>query len=268
MAHDELKQRQGAMWGRGDYQRITETIPDIHALVIERLAPAPGMRWLDLACGTGAVAERAAAAGASATGVDLAPALIETAEWRAAQLGLEIRYAVGDCERLELPDAAFDAVSSTCGVMFSPDHAASARELARVTAPGGRIALANWAPGGGIARMFGMMAPFQPAPPPSDPFRWGDPEHVRGLLDDAFELEFEERVSTLRVDSGATPARSPTRASTCSCWAAGASRRRSCVCRSACRSGSRSGAPCPATRTSGSARRSAVGACRGSAIPT
>jgi SAM-dependent methyltransferase len=202
MAHDELKQRQGAMWGRGDYQRITETIPDIHALVIERLAPAPGMRWLDLACGTGAVAERAAAAGVSATGVDLAPALIETAEWRAAQLGLEIRYAVGDCERLELPDAAFDAVSSTCGVMFSPDHAASARELARVTAPGGRIALANWAPGGGIARMFGMMAPFQPAPPPSDPFRWGDPEHVRGLLDDAFELEFEEHVSTLRIDSG------------------------------------------------------------------
>ena len=71
------------MWGRGRYQRITETIPDIHALVIERLAPAPGERWLDLACGTGAVAELAAGAGAGVTGIDLAPALIETARTRA-----------------------------------------------------------------------------------------------------------------------------------------------------------------------------------------
>ena len=71
-----------------------------------------------------------------------------------------------------------------------------------MTAPGGRIALANWAPGGGIARMFAMMAPFQPAPPPSDPFEWGDSEHVRGLLGDAFALTFERRVSTLRVESG------------------------------------------------------------------
>ena len=95
-----------------------------------------------MACGTGAVAERAAARGAVVTGVDLAPALIETARGRAVELGLEIDYRVGDCGRLELPDASFEAVSSTCGIMFAPDHAASAGELARVTRPGGRIALA------------------------------------------------------------------------------------------------------------------------------
>ena len=154
MAYQELKQRQSVMWGIGPYQRVTETLTDIHERVVERLAPRPGVRWLDLACGTGAVAERAAAAGASVTGIDLAPALIETARERAAERGLEIDYRVGDCEQLELADASFDAVSSTCGVMFSPDHEASARELARVTRPGGRIALANWTPTGGLARMF------------------------------------------------------------------------------------------------------------------
>ena len=76
MAFEELKQRQSVMWGNGPYQRITETIVDIHDIVLERLAPQDGDRFLDLACGTGAVAERASAAGADVTGIDLAPALI------------------------------------------------------------------------------------------------------------------------------------------------------------------------------------------------
>jgi SAM-dependent methyltransferase len=202
MAFEELKQRQSVMWGNGPYQRITETISDIHNVVVERLAPGPGDRWLDLACGTGAVAERAAAAGASVTGLDLAPVLIETAKERGAELGLDIDYVVGDVERLELPDASFDKVSSTCGIMFAPDHEASAAELARVTAPGGRIALANWTPTGGLAKMFKVMAPYQPAPPPSSPFDWGDQERVRELLGDAFELDLSEHVSTLVVPSG------------------------------------------------------------------
>jgi SAM-dependent methyltransferase len=202
VAYEELKRRQSAMWGLGPYQRITETIADVHERVVERLDPRPGRRWLDLACGTGAVAERAAAQGAEVTGVDLAPALIETAKERAAELGLEVDYQVGDCERLALPDASFDAVSSACGVMFAPDHAATARELARVTRPGGHIALANWTLAGGVGRMFAMMAPFQPAPPPSSPFDWGDEERVGELLGEWFDLEIEEHTSTLRVPSG------------------------------------------------------------------
>jgi ubiquinone/menaquinone biosynthesis C-methylase UbiE len=78
--------------------------------------------------------------GASVIGVDLAPALIETAKERAAQLGLEIDYRVGDCERLAVDDASFDIVSSSCGVMFAPDHAATAGELARVTGSSSRPA--------------------------------------------------------------------------------------------------------------------------------
>jgi ubiquinone/menaquinone biosynthesis C-methylase UbiE len=201
MAYEQLKQRQSVMWGTGPYQRITETIADMHERVIGRVAPGPGTRWLDLACGTGAVAERAAACGALVTGIDLAPALIDTAKQRAAQRGLEIDYRVGDCERLELADASYDVVSSTCGVMFAPDHEATAGELARVTRPGGRIVLASWTPTGGLARMFKVLAPYMPAPPPSSPFDWGDEPRVRELLGDAFDLEIEEHVSTLRMPS-------------------------------------------------------------------
>jgi ubiquinone/menaquinone biosynthesis C-methylase UbiE len=100
VAFEELKQRQSAMWGNGPYQRVTETLTEMHDTVVERIDPQPGETWLDLACGTGAVAERAAARGAHSIGVDLAPALIETARERAAELGLEIDYRVGDCERL------------------------------------------------------------------------------------------------------------------------------------------------------------------------
>ena len=202
MAYEELKERQSMIWGNGPYQRVTETLTDIHDKVLERLAPESSDRWLDLACGTGAVAERAAAAGARVTGLDLAPVLIETAKERAAELGLEVEYVVGDAEQLTFADASFDKVSSTCGIMFTPDHEAAARELARVTAPGGRIALANWTPTGGLAKMFKVMAPYMPAPPPSSPFDWGDESHARELLGESFELELEEDVSNLSVPSG------------------------------------------------------------------
>ena len=73
------------------------------------------------------VAELAAAAGADVTGIDLSPGLIETAQTRAKEQGLDIEYRVGDCENLELEDGACHVVSSTCGVMFAPDHEATAR---------------------------------------------------------------------------------------------------------------------------------------------
>jgi SAM-dependent methyltransferase len=202
MGYEELKERQSVMWGNGPYQRVTETLGDIHERVIDSLDPQPGQRWLDLACGTGAIAERAAKRGADVTGLDLAPALIETAKERAAELGLDIDYVVGDCEALQFDDGSFDRVSSTCGIMFAPDHEAAARELGRVTAPGGRIALANWTPEGGLGRMFKMMAPFQPAPPPSSPFDWGRQDRVQELLGDAFELDIHEHMSPMLISSG------------------------------------------------------------------
>jgi SAM-dependent methyltransferase len=205
VAFEELKQRQSVMWGAGEYQGVTETIPDVHDLVLERTKPQPGERWLDLACGTGAVAERAARAGAVVTGIDFAPGLIEIARRRADELGLDIDYRVGDAENLEdVEDASFDIVSSTFGIMFAPDQKATARELGRITRNGGRLALANWDPTGSVADMFAMTATFAPPPAPGagNPFDWGNEDRVRELLGDLFDLRFEKHVSTHEFESG------------------------------------------------------------------
>ena len=137
MPFEELKARHSVVWGTGPYERVSATIADLQDELIARLGPAPGVRWLDSATGTGETAKRAARAGADVVGVDIAPALIETARREAEEEGLEIRYEVCDCEALPFEDASFDVVSSTCGVMFAPDHAAVAGELTRVTGPAG-----------------------------------------------------------------------------------------------------------------------------------
>ena len=204
MAFEELKQRQAGVWSAGPYQGVTETIRDLQGEVISRLGPEPEQRFLDLACGTGATAELAAAAGAEVVGIDFAPALIETAKRRAEERGLDIDYRIGDAEALDVEDASFARVSSTCGVMFTPDHFAVGRELGRVTRPGGRIALACWTPESGLAQLFAVMRPFQPPPPEGagNPFDWGREEHVRELLGGDFELEFETLDSVLEMESG------------------------------------------------------------------
>jgi len=204
VAFTDLKARQSVMWGNGPYERITNTIRDIHTLVVERLDLQPGEKMLDAATGTGAVALLAAERGADVVGMDLAPVLIDTARELAAERDLSVEFEVGDAEEMKYDDARFDVVASTCGIMFAPDHEAVASELARVTRQGGRIGLACWTPEGGLGQMFRMMGPFLPPPAPGvgSPFAWGREEHVRELLGDDFELEFEEHVSTLAVESG------------------------------------------------------------------
>jgi SAM-dependent methyltransferase len=202
MAFEELKQMQSAMWGAGNFDEVADTIADAHAAVATALGPEPGERWLDVACGTGRVAEIAATAGADVVGIDLAPALIEVAKRRASERGLDIDYRVGDAERLDVPDASFDAVSSCFGVMFAPSHEAAAAELARVTKRGGRISLACWTPEGRVGEMFKIQGAFMPAPPPSVPVEWGREDHVKELLGEAFDLTFERRLSTWEVESG------------------------------------------------------------------
>jgi SAM-dependent methyltransferase len=204
MAFEELKQRQGVVWGSAPFVLIADRISDVHHAVVEAVGEVAGKRWLDVACGTGGVAEPAARAGADVTGIDLAPALIEIAGRRAAEQGLDIDYRVGDAESLDVDDASFDVVTSSFGVMFAPDQSRAAEELARITPPGGKLALATWLPDGGIGAMFEMIAPFQP-PMPDDagvPLDWGRQEHVEKLLGDAFELDFENRTSVDSDESG------------------------------------------------------------------
>ncbi len=136
MSFEDLKKFQGQMWGAGPFEEIEVHISDMHDALVGGLGPQPGDTWLDVACGTGAVASAAARAGADVTGVDLAPALIETARRRSKEAGLEVDYETGDCENLRFQDGSFDVVSSSVGIMFAPDQRTTAAELARVCAPG------------------------------------------------------------------------------------------------------------------------------------
>lgn len=207
MAFEQLKERHSFVWGSAPFEHVAETIADVHDAIVEAVGPAEGKRWLDVACGTGDLAIRAARRGADVVGVDFAPALVETAKQQASEAELSIDFRVGDAEALPLADTSFDVVSSTFGVMFAPDQSRAAGELARVTRPGGRLALATWVPDGGIGKMFSMTAPFQPPPPDGAgaPLDWGKSEHVEELLGAAFELSFETRTS---IDGGRAARRS------------------------------------------------------------
>jgi SAM-dependent methyltransferase len=200
---DDLKQQHAAMWGTGDYERIAETLAPMHDELIRHLAPQPGERWLDVAAGTGELAFRAARKGARVTAVDLAPALIARARTAATRQGLDIAFEVGDAERLEHSDAAFDVVVSSVGVIFAPDHRAVARELARVCRLGGRLGVSAWRFGGGVGDYFQTMAPFRTDPPPDvdNPFDWGREQYVNELLAESFELEVLDFDSPFVVES-------------------------------------------------------------------
>jgi SAM-dependent methyltransferase len=188
------------MWGAGTYERIAERFAPIHDELVARLEPAPGVRWLDLATGTGEVALRAARAGATVTGLDIASGMLRRAEARAADERLDVAWELGDAQRLPYRDASFDVVSSCFGVMFAPDHEAVARELARVTRPlGGRLGLASWRPNEPLHSIYARFDPEERRSPPAED--WGREEHVEELLGPAFELEFEERVWRLEGDS-------------------------------------------------------------------
>lgn len=204
MSFEDLKEFQGQMWGAGPFEEVEVHIADMHDALVGALAPEPGESWLDLACGTGAVAMRAAAGGAETTGIDLAPVLVETARRRADEAGLTIDYETGDCENLRFGDGSFDIVSSSVGVMFAPDQETAAAELGRVCAPGGRLGLTTWRPDGGVGEFFKFMRQFQPPMPEGigNPLDWGREEHLQDLLCDSFELEFKELDTPFEVESG------------------------------------------------------------------
>ncbi|MFH6786258.1 MULTISPECIES: class I SAM-dependent methyltransferase [Methylobacterium] len=190
--------------GGGRYDAISRGIADSIAHCVLRLDPRPGERILDLATGTGWTSRLVARSGAEVVGVDLGADLIAFAAGRARAEGLSIAYRVGDAESLPFADGVFDAVISTCGVMFASRPDAAAAELARVCRRGGRIALTTWTPDGTVFEMFKVMKAYMPPPPapaPPSPFEWGRPERIAELLGRDFELAFEPGVSFYREPS-------------------------------------------------------------------
>jgi SAM-dependent methyltransferase len=178
-----LKTRLRATWIAGDFGQIAKYYTGDAAEFIERLNLKPGMKVLDVACGTGNLALPAARAGATVTGVDLAPNLVEQARENAKREGLSVQFDEGDAEALPYDDASFDAVVTMFGAMFAPRPELVAAELKRVCRPGGFIAMANWTPSGFVGQMFKTMSSHVPPPPgmPS-PVLWGVGETVRERL--------------------------------------------------------------------------------------
>jgi SAM-dependent methyltransferase len=199
---DGIRQGQRAMWSSGDYPDIARRIESVAQLVAERADAGPGVELLDVATGSGNVALLAARAGASVTGLDLTPSLLEVAAARAQEAGVQVRLIEGDAEQLPFADDAFDRVTSCFGAIFAPRHERAAAELMRVARPGGRIVVTAWTPEGFNGRMFGLIGSYMPTPPPElrPSVLWGTEDHVRSLFDGA-EVSFERHTVTLTHDS-------------------------------------------------------------------
>jgi ubiquinone/menaquinone biosynthesis C-methylase UbiE len=186
-------------WSGASYERMAATFGAIHDRVVATLAIEPGARVLDVACGTGGVALRAARAGADVVGIDISADQLAKARGAAEAEGLAIRFDEGDCQELPYGDVAFDAVASAFGAIFAPDHQRAANELARVCRRGGRLALTAWPKDEwlDVSERAGRRFPAA-----SDASDWAREEHVRALLGDTFNLELQTGEWRIEADSG------------------------------------------------------------------
>lgn len=176
----QLKSALKSSWMAGDFGEIAKYAVKEGEHFIARLSLKPGLRVLDVACGTGNATLPAARSGADVTGVDIAPNLLEQARQRAAAENLSIKFQEGDAEDLPFQDGEFDVVTTMFGAMFAPRPERTAAELLRVCKSGGVVAMANWTPEGFIGKNFRLTSKFVPPPPGiQPPILWGDEKVVR-----------------------------------------------------------------------------------------
>jgi len=201
----ELKRVHRATWAAGDYAAVAEHIDDVPpAHLLNRVPVTLGDNVLDVAAGTGNAAIKAAQAGAAVVGLDLTPELFAVARARCEAAGVAVDWVEGDAEALPYDDAAFDVVLSIFGVQFAPRHQVTARELARVCRPGGRIGLVNWTPEGFIGQFFKVMGRYMPALPDyaSPPPLWGSEDHIASIFAGCgVSWEYERGHNPWRFDS-------------------------------------------------------------------
>lgn len=168
-----------ALWEKGDFTRLAETMRESGEALVRDVGVKPGLRVLDLGCGDGTTAIPAAQLGADVLGVDIARNLVEAGNRRAREAGLtNIRFQEGDASNLEGLEAnSFDLIVSIFGAMFAPRPFDVAKEMVRVTKPGGRIVMGNWIPGDPtlVAQILKISASYSPPPPEGfiSPVTWG-----------------------------------------------------------------------------------------------
>jgi ubiquinone/menaquinone biosynthesis C-methylase UbiE len=196
-----IKAKQKATWESGDFGQIARSIEEVAEDFMSRQPLLRGSRVLDVACGTGNLAVIAGRHGCAVSGIDIAANLLVQARARAAEAGLNVDFREADAEALPFENDSFDLTVSMFGVMFTPQPVVAAAELARVTKPGGQIALANWTPEGFIGKMFGVFKAHLPPPPAGvpSPMEWGNEATVRQRLSESFtDIRLSRRIALMR----------------------------------------------------------------------
>lgn len=188
------------VWSLGAYERLAARFGPVQDQLVERVKLQPGERVLDVATGTGEVAVRAARAGAQVTAIDVAPPMLEKARRRAEEEKVEVTFDLGDVEYLPYEDACFDVVLSNFGLIFAPDHANVASELARVSCAGARLGFTAWKPNPKLGELYRRFSedPIEGR----EAYEWGREDHVEDMLGDNFDLDFEDGTLWLEADSG------------------------------------------------------------------
>ena len=178
-----IKSRQQGTWSSGNYAVVGAMLQIVGESLCEAMDLRAGSRVLDVAAGNGNATLAAAHRWCDVTSTDYVPALLEAGQRRAQAEGYDIHFQEADAENLPFPDASFDAVMSTFGVMFTPDQEKAAAEMARVCKPGGKIGLANWTPESFIGQLFKTIGKYVPPPagvkPPS---LWGTRARLEALF--------------------------------------------------------------------------------------
>ena len=173
-----------ALWEKGDFTRIASGMRESGETIVRDVGISPGMRVLDLGCGDGTTALPAARSGADVLGVDIASNLVEAGDRRAKAEGLtNCRFQEGDASDLkDLGDDSFDVTLSIFGAMFAPKPFDVAKEMVRVTRPGGRIVMGNWIPNDPtlVAQILKISSAYSPPPPEGfvSPMSWGVEDNV------------------------------------------------------------------------------------------
>jgi ubiquinone/menaquinone biosynthesis C-methylase UbiE len=178
-----VKARQQMAWSSGDYAIVGITLQIVGETLCEAVDLHSGQRVLDVAAGNGNATLAAARRFADVTSTDYVGALLERGRERAKAERLDVKFQEADAENLPFGDASFDTVLSTFGVMFTPNQEQAARELMRVTKPGGKIGLANWTPEGFIGQLFKTLGKYvPPAPGVKSPALWGTKAQLEAMF--------------------------------------------------------------------------------------
>ena len=190
-----VKTRQQAAWSTGNYAVVGTTLQIVGENLCEALDLRAGSRVLDVAAGNGNATLAAARRWCDVISTDYVVSLLESGRARAQAEGHAVQFQEADAENLPFPDASFDVVMSTFGVMFAPNQEKAASELARMCRPGGRIGLANWTPESFIGQVFKTIGKYiPPAPGVKSPGLWG----TKARLDDLFGKTAKEIRTTSR----------------------------------------------------------------------